>query len=146
MSLAIRGAKRSRYPVSKNQLSNQGVTGVHLCARSKRPVRHLLICVRPAAYSNESINDRFLVKGPVEPKVPPALASRRSSSSLAHNKEENKPTPARRPSMSNVRPSSAQQIRVPASTSTPEIAPRSNRSAMLRAAKMAATPSKATRA
>jgi len=87
----------------------------------------------------------YMFKGPVEPKIPPALALRRSSSSLGNSEEEPKPAASRRLSMTNMRPPSAQQVRPPSSVGTPEIAPRSNRSAMLRAAKMAATPSKATR-
>lgn len=88
----------------------------------------------------------FMFKGPVEQKLPGGLTQRRSSSSLGQSDDERKPTLSSRPSISNVRPPSAQQVRPPSSVGTPEIAPRSNRSAMLRAQKMAATPSKPTRA
>ncbi|KIM28733.1 hypothetical protein M408DRAFT_329192 [Serendipita vermifera MAFF 305830] len=86
----------------------------------------------------------FQFKKPVEPKVPSGSVSRRSSmSSLAASDDDRK---SGRASVSGVRPPSRQNVPTPASVLTPEIAPRSNRSAMLRAAKMAAAPAKPTRA
>ncbi|PVF95618.1 hypothetical protein CPB86DRAFT_787859 [Serendipita vermifera] len=88
----------------------------------------------------------YMFRGPTEPRVPSALSTRRSSSSLTSASDNEEKKLGRRSSLSNVRPASSQGIRTPSSIQAPEIAPRSNRSAMLRAAKMAATPAKPTRA
>ncbi|CCA69013.1 hypothetical protein PIIN_02872 [Serendipita indica DSM 11827] len=83
----------------------------------------------------------FMFKGPTAPP----LATRRSSSSLKNEEIENKPAAAPRRASIGSRPSSAQLVRPP-SVGPPDVAPRTNRSAMLRAAKMNATQPKATRA
>ncbi|KAG8850631.1 hypothetical protein FRB91_008917 [Serendipita sp. 411] len=82
----------------------------------------------------------YMFKGPVSQ---PGLSTRRSSSSLGSVDDE-KPA-ARRASIGS-RPPSASAVRGPASIAPPEVAPRTNRSAMLRAAKMAPAPARATRA
>ncbi|KAG8817042.1 hypothetical protein FRC17_000080 [Serendipita sp. 399] len=83
----------------------------------------------------------FMFKGPVSQ---PGLITRRSSSSLGSTEEQDEKK-ARRASIGS-RPPSVSAVRPPSSIGTPEVAPRTNRSAMLRAAKMAPASAKATRA